>query len=324
MDVFKLAFETTIVGLLTFVWLGLALDLLFPTFFAQAASMFGDKNQYQSVIGVALLTLAYCFGSAVMPVARQLMNDEHWPLPEFAVRCSVMQKRPLLTDVKGNTSLLDAYMTTKDAKTIGEFKDCGLARFHVFFNRGEADGAKKALTLFAIYENKILGDLSPQNDSFRQLHERIIVLRGAVINGALLLLLCFFRTMARNDTEEFKWRVVDRVWLKTVLGLAIAAILTITAVWNGYEDVQSPDIFDIPILESLFGLATIFGGYWVIKGVPRRSFLNKRTVIVAMFLTFVAYGGWLSSEVDYDEQIILAVAVSQPPAHPVGATPAGP
>jgi len=314
MDAFKLAFETTIVGLLTFVWLVVAVDLLFPTFFADAYSKVDAK--YQSAVGVALLTLAYCFGSAIMPVAEQLMNDEHWPLPEFAIRCLVMQKRSLLDDVKDNTDLIDAYTRAKDATTADQFTDCCPSHFRIFFTRGETKGSRKLLTLFALYENRILGDLSPQNDSFRQLHERIVVLRGAVINGVLLFLLCLFRTIARSDTERFRRNVVDRIWLKTVLGVALAAGMAGAALYFGLQDLGNSDIFDIPVLETLFGLATLFGGFWVIKGVPYRSFLNKRTVFAAFFLTFIAYGGWLSSEVTYDQQVILAVAVAQKPAPP--------
>jgi hypothetical protein len=95
MDVFKLAFETTIVGLLTFGWLGVATHLLFPDFqFDSIRQKFPDfaKNN-PTAIGVGLLILAYCLGSAILPIANQLVNDEHWPLPENAIRCLVFKQQ---------------------------------------------------------------------------------------------------------------------------------------------------------------------------------------------------------------------------------------
>ncbi len=347
MDVFKLAFETTIVGLLTFVWLALALDLLFPTFFKAAYDKYSEK--YQNALGIALLTLAYCFGSAITPISGQLMNDEHWPLPEFAIRCWVtVKERWLLGEVDGNTSLLKDYTPTKDFMSSDEFNDCRCSYLDLFFDHtksgqglefsrhlsvprslrtlrerlqqveGDEPHRQRLLTLFAIYESRVMGDLSDKNDALKQLHERIIVLRGAVINGALLFILCLFRTLARTNTEKFQWQEINRVWIKTVVGLALAALLTGLAIYNGCQDLAQPNIFDMPILEFLFGLATIFGGYCVFVGVPYRSFLNKRTLFVTVFLTLVAYGGWIWSEVIYDQQIILAIAVAQKAsaAHP--------
>src|SRR5260370_15467025 len=78
MDVFKLAFETTIVGLLAFLWVGAAIYLLFPDFLANLTyskgSAFAKDNQ--SLLGVGGLTLAYCLGSAILPISSQLVNDE--------------------------------------------------------------------------------------------------------------------------------------------------------------------------------------------------------------------------------------------------------
>jgi len=345
MDVFKLAFETTVVGLLTFVWLAVGLDLLFPNFFAKALSTLTDKNQ--SAVGVALLTLAYCFGSAIMPVAGQLMNDEHWPLPEYAIRCWVsIRETWLLEQVDGDSNLLIGPTLSNDFSSSHPLSDCQCSYMDIFFQRDpsakldeparvlnlprsfhefqlkkqkvedDEPGRRDVLTLFGIYESKILGDLSEKNDSFRQLHERIIVLRGAVINGVILFILCFFRAMARSNTEQFQWKVVNRVWIKTVLGAGLAAAFTWLSVRNAYKDLITPNIFDIPILEMLFGTAIIFGGYWVIRGVPYRSFLNWRSVLVTIFLTLLAYGGWIWSEVIYDGQIITGIAVLQKTAHP--------
>ena len=48
MDVFKLAFETTIVGLLAFLWLGMAVDLVYPAFFAKIVVL-GHTVNYKTL-----------------------------------------------------------------------------------------------------------------------------------------------------------------------------------------------------------------------------------------------------------------------------------
>jgi ABC-type transport system involved in cytochrome c biogenesis permease subunit len=76
MDVFKLAFETTVVDLLTIGWLGIATHLLFPDFqldsVVQMLPDFVQKNL--AAAGVCALILAYCLGSAILPIANQLVN----------------------------------------------------------------------------------------------------------------------------------------------------------------------------------------------------------------------------------------------------------
>jgi hypothetical protein len=332
MDVFKLAFETMIVGLLACTWLGIAIDLQFPTFFSWLIRSVGGKNE--NLIGLALLSLAYCLGSAIMPIADQLLNDEHWPLPEYAIRCWVsMEENDRLKDISEDTKLLPGYKSTED------FEVCRCSYWDIFFAKKQ-EGSQKVrkvldipstweefkrrkdsvdddadrdelLTVFLLYESKVLSQGLDKTESFRQLRERIVVLRGAVISGTLLFLLCLFRAIARPETEKFQWKVMDKVWIRTALGTLLALVFTAFSVNNALEDLRHPDIFDIPILEVLLGLTSVFGGFWVLKGVPSRSFLNIRFVFLTAFVTVFAYGGWMWSEVIYDQQIITAFSVLQ-------------
>ena len=107
MDVFKLAFETTIVGVLAFLWIGVAIYLLFPDLLANVplAKVSGYAKDNQSLLGVATLALAYCLGSAILPISSQLVNDEHWPFPEYRIRCkSVIAEQQRLEQI-GYTAL---------------------------------------------------------------------------------------------------------------------------------------------------------------------------------------------------------------------------
>lgn len=332
MDVFKLAFETMIVGILSFAWLAIAVDLIFPDFFVKVIQPVWDKNQ--TSISAAVLSIAYCLGSAIMPISGQLVNDEHWPLPEFAIRCEVMKEENiLLNDIRKNTELLLPSGSTEDlnicphsfwALLSPEDREMHpwnvawrlfLRAFRVRDGHVEnVPSANKPLTLFRLYESKVLSQGSANSDNtefFRQLHERIVVLRGAVISGTVLSLLCFLRVMARLDNEKFLWKTVDKVWVKTVLGIGLALWFTWFSGANAYDDLKNSVIFDVPILETFLGLTTIFGGFWVLKGVPYRSFLNGRAVLLTVFITLLAYGGWMWSEVIYDQQIIDAFAILQ-------------
>src|SRR5260370_10963284 len=79
MDVFKLAFETIVVGLLAFVWLGVATYLFSPDFLIDLLSRripaYAKDNQ--TLLGVAVLTLSYFLCSAILPISPQLRNDRH-------------------------------------------------------------------------------------------------------------------------------------------------------------------------------------------------------------------------------------------------------
>jgi len=293
------------------------------------------RRQNENLIELALLSLAYCFGSAIMPIADQLLNDEHWPLPEYAIRCWVsMEENDRLKDISEDTELLPSYKSTED------FEVCRCSYWDIFFKKEQDKKSQKVqkvldipptweefkrrkdsvdddvnreelLTLFLLYEDKVLSQGTDKTESFRQLRERIVVLRGAVTSGTVLFLLCLFRAIARSDTERFRWKVVAKAWIRTVLGALLALVFTLFSVHNALEDLQHPNIFDIPILEVLLGLTSAFGGFWVLKGAPPRSFLNTRSVFLTAFVTVFAYGGWMWSEVIYDQQIITTFALLQ-------------
>jgi hypothetical protein len=80
---------------------------------------------------------------------------------------------------------------------------------------------------------------------------------------------------------------------------------------NGAQDLKGKNIFDIPILESLLLVISLFGLYLVIKGVRTALFRPRRYVLIVLFFTFLTYGGWMWSEILYDQQIITTFAVLQ-------------
>jgi hypothetical protein len=330
MDVFKLAFETIVVGLLAYVWLGVATYLLSPDFLTdlllRRVPAYAKDNQ--TLLSVALLTLAYCLGSAILPIASQLVNDEHWPLPENAIRCQVFTQQQVLLRGIGYTAVPQP-LTQKDQQlTEEDFNPSHCShwapmldrrighRLSTFLRLWAPSPFKKAvkltpeddpkkdriLSLFEFQENKILNDGSDKAELLRQLHERIVVLRGAVFSGFLLSLICIFAYFARAYGHPAHW-------MRTVCGTLLAICFAVFAILNGWQDLMSQYIFDIPVLEGLVAAIVIFGAVLVVRGVKTNLFLKKRYLIVVIFFAALAYGGWMSSEIIYDQQVINSFAV---------------
>lgn len=369
MDVFKLAFETTIAGLLAFVWLGLAVYLVFPAFVhdfvIKKGPDFVAKNQ--TLAGIAILTFTYCLGSAILPIAQQLVNDDHWPLTENAIRCQVFTRQELqlsevhdlaLPDHNGLAALiprhcsywapvLERHITfaqrivrfgrlwagteiTEDedqpAKNVGaEPRTSG--RAGIDFPRecasDTSDACKiaKILTIFRQQESTILNEGTDKTERLRQLHERIVVLRGAVFSGFILVLMFLFAFFAKLDG-------LPRSKTRTAFGMFLPLVFAVFAIINGIEDVRNRDIFDLPVLEGLLGTISVFGSYVVLRGIKSALFRKKRLLLAVLFFAALAYGGWMNSEILYDQLVISSYAVlrgdAQPKQRPIASESAVP
>lgn len=325
MEVFKLAFETTIVGLLTFAWLGLATYILFPESLTGSVGWIDsrDLDNYKTALGVGILTLAYCLGSAILPIAKQLVDDEHWPLNEDGVRCRVFVKQqselknagvlPRDIDYSPSKDLYCSHWSPIFTKGIGMGERVRrFRRLAAPLPRDPEDEKEKndrneretILTHFQQQEAEILLQAPEKTELLRQLYERIVVLRGAVFSGFVLLLIYLSMYFARINGGTSHWKR----WIRPVCGIMLAAILTTFALLNGIDDLTH-GIFDIPVLESLLLVITIFGLVVVAKGTKTPLLRAKRYALVALFFTGLSYGGWMWSEILYDQQVINCFAV---------------
>jgi hypothetical protein len=251
-----------------------------------------------------VLTLAYCLGSIILPIAGQLVNDEHWPLPESAIRCLVL---------KAQQSQL-ARLGYEYSRVIPQDvipRHCGgLWEFDGSTNESDPPEVKNdklqnlqietLQTLFQLRESATLND-GAETERIKQLYERIVVLRGVVFIGLALLLLCTFAYCARVRGQPFPR-------LKTTIGILLALGLTIFVLRNGLDDLRNGDIFDVPVLEILIGAITIVGLALVVRGVTTRLFVRVWILVGIAFFAALAYGGWMNSEIRYDQQIISAFA----------------
>lgn len=361
MDVFKLAFETTIAGLLAFLWLGLAVYLVFPAFVhdfvIKKGPDFVAKNQ--TLAGLAILTFTYCLGSAILPIAQQLVNDDHWPLTENAIRCQVFTRQELqllevhdlaLPDHNGLAALIPRHCSywapilqrnisfgqrvmrffrlwkgteiTEDEdqpenSVSAEPRKLGQSAVDVtrecINENSDACKIAKILTVFRQQESAILDEGTDRTERLRQLHERIVVLRGAVFSGFVLVLMFLFAFFAKLDG-------LPRSKTRTAVGVFVPLVFVIFAIINGVEDVRNRDIFDLPVLEGLLGIVSGFGLYLVRRGIKSALFRKKRLLLAVLFFAALAYGGWMNSEILYDQLVISSYAVlrgdAQPKQHP--------
>ena len=74
---------------------------------------------------------------------------------------------------------------------------------------------------------------------------------------------------------------------------------------------KTEDIFDIPVLESLLAVICIFGVVVVLQKAKTQQFRTRRCVLIAIFFTGLSYGGWMWSEIIYDQQVMSSFAVLQ-------------
>lgn len=356
MDVFKLAFETTVVGLLTLGWLAVVTYLLFPDFRLDSlVKLLPDALQNNlTAMGIGALILTYCLGSAILPISSQLVNDEHWPINESAIRCQVFtgQQSDFL-DVGLNAIPQDKPAGLNRALTLDDLnpRHCSywapiftpekvgfLERLRRFAWRWigrpidpDDDGtakdfeticrtrpksttcdelkADRILTIFRQQETAVLSQPAERTESLRQLHERIVVLRGAIFSGFVLLLVCLFALFARVNGDSSRW-------IRPAFGGFLALAFTAFAGCNGYQDLVARNIFDIPVFEFLVMVITLFGLRLVFHRAKNQRFHSKRYILMVLFFTGLAYGGWMWSEIIYDQQVMSSYVVLQqnPPA----------
>jgi hypothetical protein len=271
---------------------------------------------------LVVFSLAYFVGSAVVPISSQLVNDEHWPLPEDSIRCQVSRDQAerldkiadvgfpehhigLATRIGSECSYWDRFL---EVETSSGKRIFATSRIWTGLHRDESEETKELdmkkdiLTLFQLQESKVLIQETDKSDRFRQLHERIVVLRGAVLSGAALFMICLFACIAPVRGQPSHWA-------RRPLGLLLAAALLGVCIWNGLQDLKYPNIFDVPVMEGLLGVITLFGGFLVYYGVKARPYLGMRFLLLVGFFAALAYGGWMWSEVLYDQQVISSYAV---------------
>jgi hypothetical protein len=155
---------------------------------------------------------------------------------------------------------------------------------------------------FRLEESKLLLQGDDKTTRLRELHDQIVILRGATLNGMMLSTLCLFGFCASH-------RRGFRNWLKFGSTHAPAVALSLygafALLWHFWLIRHDLDAFrDPPLAEGLMTMVGIAG--LLATATPESSAKYARGCGVSFALTLVAYGAWWWTEVMYNQGVIHA------------------
>lgn len=355
MGALTIAFDTTIVGALALPWVILIVHLFFLDGENSIEILFRwiRKLNQPAVVSVLLFAAAYTLGSAVSRIAQDFFNDNdlHLELGGHLFRDGVTENR-VLTSVycdanKGNLLpagrenlvLADKISTLQSIPQMKELCKQSL-NWSVRLKDDTGDRAKQdralngaAEDLFGLQENALMDKGGDYTVRLRQLHDQVMVLRGAAFNGVVGFSLCLFGWGARVKRDH------RGSWLRLAFAPVplFYLIVGVIAVGHHFFD-RVPS--DPPYME--FTLLLLAGaGAWLLWRSPAAHPANAASqlhplqetiavvkatdgknkkrissrcqenrwpplVVVAAILTASAILGWWSTEVLYAEQVVYS------------------
>jgi hypothetical protein len=330
MGALKMAFDVTIVGALALPWILLVIHLFFPeieTPLAKALSWMDKKLEGFSalwpVAAVVLFAIAYTLGSAVTRVAEDFFNDDDLYLSDtylhsathlhLLLRVGVSEDRILAKVYCENERLLAAENESVLAQEVRSFKThCCMCKeivsFATLLNREQQkednDLRESAASILGLQEDALMEKGGDYSARLRELHDQVMVLRGAAFNGLIAFSLCLFAWGAvQRDKGGSRLRpLLVRV---PYLYLAVGLI----AAFHHFKSGIPPDP---PYMESTLLLLGFLGRWLLRRGAGQETgtkVFEKYWLRLAalFFVLMVAAGlGWWSTKVQYAEQVIYS------------------
>jgi hypothetical protein len=337
MGALTIAFDTIIVGALALPWVVLAIHLFYSEGENELCCILGwvKKQEQQAAAGVLLFALTYTLGSALSRIAQDLSNDDdlylqvdgqllRWAVTEDRILASVYcnsNDNHLLPPKAGDPTIAGKIRTFQtQTSTGGCDRNLKLRESHRY-NKADDDLIGTARDIFSLQENALLLKGEDATLRLRQLHDQIMVLRGAAFDGLIGLSLCLFAYGAALRREKPGSRL--RFALAAVPAVFLAAALVATI--HHFGHVPS----DPPLMELTLWLL-FFAGAWLVwrcpspqtpdqtRGKEADSGRNTgtkcnwkkehwaRLVMLSAILTVAAFQGWWSTEVLYGRQVIYS------------------
>jgi hypothetical protein len=310
MDVFKLAFETVMIGLFALPCLCVIIDLANPTLFTsssilRAADLIPSEFRSQA-IAITVFPIAYLLGSVLTPLASAFLND-----------------KDMLGAVLTNEEKIQARAFSQmgaQIRDVNASEKVEPANFRGDDYSGIADDAK--IHRQFSYEECTLALGAASSGRLKWLHERMIVLQGATFGSFALMVLCGFawcgsgKRLDANNQAVFSWV------LRRLAALLFASLFISVAAMELYNHRHQPDSGDMPIAELVFLAAGSFGFYVAVRGIRSRLHYHGLTFVVALCFTLLCYVGYTGTGASYDEQVLdtyraLAPANAKDNAHPI-------
>ena len=317
MGALRIAFDATIVGVLALPWMVFAADLLFlqkPNDDNKVKSTWTFvKKSVQSavggstVVGVILFAVTYFLGSAITRTAQDFFNDddlihvwpmEHlirfWPTEDNIRTAEYCDEEPKIPDTfKFEEIAPSVFHGCPKAET--EEAKWGTSNYWLGRLRDNYsdDLVNATQRVFRLQESALLLNGEDKTERLRQLHDEIMVLRGAAFDALLAAIFCLFCWWARQ-----------RQRVRQCLRLVPLALLAI-----GFGSLrvhfQESSISEAPFMEIaviLLGAAGLRGLY---KGENREWYGHSLFLLMLLFFV-VAYLGWWRTEVLYSRQVIYS------------------
>lgn len=332
MGAFTIAFDVTIVGALALPWVALLIHLLFFEGENRLGRMLDwiKNHEQQAAASVVLFAVTYTLGSAVSRIANDFFNDDDLYLQADGrlFRLGVTEDRIIASvycDSNDNNLLADATGNREIGDKINTFQaqalmDDGCERNLKWTERHRYDKTDNDLIgtardLFGLQESTLLLKGEDATLRLRQLHDQVMVLRGAAFNGLTGFSICLFAlgaALRREKTGSWTRFALAPVPL-LYLGVAVLATLH-----HFGERLPS----DPPYMEFTLALLGVVGAWLVWKPpspLPRGPAAAKpvkpcnwksghwaRLALLSATLTFAVTLGWWSTEVMYGEQIVYS------------------
>ena len=325
MGALSIAFDITIVGALALPWVLLVVHL----FFFEGENRLGDllkwvKDQDQAAAaGVVLFAVAYTMGSAVSRIAYDFFNDDdlHMQVGRRILRVGATQNR-ILTSVycqrdynnllragNENAALVEKIYTFQSQKS-----DClcrqsvkWVASMDKDWDDDDLNGT--SADIFGLQENALMLKGEDPTLRLRQLHDQVMVLRGAAFNGILMFAFCLYGWGQRRRREK-----PDSLlrWLLAAFPL-VPLLVGAVGYWHHLQDrigSDPPFMEFCLLLLGVAGACLLWGrGGQVAErkkpsGGPCRGW--PAFTVVSGILMSAALMGWWSTQVTYTEQVIYS------------------
>jgi hypothetical protein len=255
----KLAFETIIVGLMAIPWLLILLHvLLYVTtkihLLSKVKVFLQNSEQSFALIGTLILGLAYCFGTIIFPLADKLFNRDHNILgirikEDSDIRSDVLAKI-YFDDELYKLSPEDFPAALGLPVDLEErIRPDALKLLAINKKEGDIDPSREKKGLYkmlekpfhTIYNYQKYADFNSGGnyEVLKSLQSRIVVLRGAVLNGLcflvglILLVLSILLEMLYRLWKKLPVRDKQRRFALSLILLILISTLTWAFCWYG-------------------------------------------------------------------------------------------
>lgn len=341
MGALTIAFDTTIVGALALPWVLLVIHVL--SFQGEnrlwRLLQWVKEQEQQAVAGVLLFAMTYTLGSVVSRISRDCFNDDDLyvqidgrllriPITEDRIIARVYcdsNDNNLLSAEAGNSAVaakISAFQM--QTSTGGCPRTLKWSERHRY-TKADDDLIVTAKDVFGLQENALLLKGEDATLRLRQLHDQIMVLRGAGFNAAVGFSLCLFLWGAALRREKHNSWVGSALAPLPAVYLALGLIATVHH-FGGERLPSDPPCVEFALL--LLGVK----GFWLVwrrpspppaaKNDPEEALKSRdggksetcgwqtkhwaRWTVFSAILTIAIALGWWSTEELYGEQVVYS------------------